>query len=150
MFDRILVATDFTRTSEPALRAAFHLAREQRASLTLLHVSTHHHEADHWLVPFFDDEVRAYRAAVEREVAAAREQLSAAAKKLAGETPTVPDVVILHGRAADEIAAEAARRNVSLIVVGTGGRNAHIGSVAERVVRIAGRPVLVVPTDEKP
>jgi nucleotide-binding universal stress UspA family protein len=150
MYDRILVASDLTKTSDPAMRAAIRLAREQRASLTLLHVSAHHHASDHWLVSFFDDELKAYRAAVEREVAHAREQLATSAKALAGDSPIAPEVVVLHGRPADEIAAEAARRNVSLIIVGTGGRNAHIGSVAERVVRVAGRPVLVVPTEEKP
>jgi universal stress protein A len=54
------------------------------------------------------------------------------------------------GRPADAIVAAAGRGRANLIVVGTHGRSglAHLvmGSVAERVVRHAACPVLVVPT----
>ena len=52
-----------------------------------------------------------------------------------------------QGRAPDEIAAVAAQRACDLIVIGTRGRPDTLGSVAEQVVRIAGRPVLVVPAE---
>jgi nucleotide-binding universal stress UspA family protein len=39
MFETILVATDLTAVSEPALKAALRLGREQRAKVTVLHVS---------------------------------------------------------------------------------------------------------------
>ena len=57
---------------------------------------------------------------------------------------------ILPGLAVDEICAAAGDREVDLIVTSTHGRtgvkHALIGSVAEHVVRYAGRPVLVVPS----
>ncbi len=57
---------------------------------------------------------------------------------------------ILPGLAVDEICAAAGDPQVDLIVTSTHGRtglkHALMGSVAEHVVRYAGRPVLVVPS----
>jgi nucleotide-binding universal stress UspA family protein len=57
---------------------------------------------------------------------------------------------LLPGPAVDEICAAAGSPDVDLIVTSTHGRtglkHALIGSVAEHVVRYAGRPVLVVPS----
>ena len=57
---------------------------------------------------------------------------------------------LLPGLAVDEICAAAGDPEVDLIVTSTHGRtglkHALIGSVAEHVVRYAGRPVLVVPS----
>jgi nucleotide-binding universal stress UspA family protein len=60
------------------------------------------------------------------------------------------DTEILPGPAVDEICAAANQPDVDLIVTSTHGRtgfqHAIVGSVAEHVVRYAGRPVLVVPS----
>ena len=55
------------------------------------------------------------------------------------------DPLVRDGRAAESIAAAAADRDCDLIMIGTRGRPATLGSVAEQVVRTAGRPVLVIP-----
>jgi nucleotide-binding universal stress UspA family protein len=56
---------------------------------------------------------------------------------------------VVEGRPAVRIVDYAAARGVDLIVLGTHGRTGVdrylLGSVAERVVRLAGVPVLVVP-----
>jgi nucleotide-binding universal stress UspA family protein len=57
---------------------------------------------------------------------------------------------VRHGRAADEIATVATQRACDLIVIGTRGRRDTLGSVAEQVVTIARRPVLVIPTEPAP
>jgi nucleotide-binding universal stress UspA family protein len=145
MFERILVASDLTPTSEPALRAAVRLAREQRAPLIVLHVSERHHQAEHWLVPFFEEEMRVYGAAVKREMETARERLDAAARALSDGQPLTVEAVVQPGRAAETIVDEAKRRDADLIVVGTHGATGMLGSVAARVVGTARCPVLVVP-----
>ena len=59
---------------------------------------------------------------------------------------------ILSGDAAEEIIETATRENFDLIVTGTHGRKglsrAFLGSVAERVVRQAKCPVMVVPHND--
>jgi Universal stress protein family len=61
----------------------------------------------------------------------------------------VVETALLSGRPTQEIIRYAREKEVSLIVLGTHGRTgmsrALLGSVAEAVVRLAGRPVLTVP-----
>lgn len=78
----------------------------------------------------------------------AAEQLRADFPKLAVET------LVAVGDPADLIIAEADDRGVGRIVMGTHGRSGishfFMGSVAERVVRRAKVPVLVVKSKERP
>jgi nucleotide-binding universal stress UspA family protein len=86
----------------------------------------------------------AYLQQIESEISQSMEKylqrLTAAG--LAGE------VVIVHGVPFEEIARLATARQVELIVMGTHGRTGlghlFLGSVAEKVVRLAPCPVLVV------
>jgi nucleotide-binding universal stress UspA family protein len=124
---QILVATDFSDSAEAALGVAVRYARELHARLHLLHV-------------FWEGEV---------EVT----QLLADAAAQAG--PDVPVIVSgAGGDPAEEILRYATRHPIDLIVVGTHGRTgvsrALLGSVAERVMRGARCPVLVVPAPAGP
>jgi nucleotide-binding universal stress UspA family protein len=119
---QVLVATDFSEVADAALRVAVRYARLLQARLHLLHV--------------FDPE--------ETDVA----DLLADAAAEAG--PGVPVVSAgAGGDPAEEILRYARRHPIDLIVVGTHGRTGVsrvlLGSVAERVVRGARCPVLVVP-----
>jgi universal stress protein A len=119
---QILIATDFSDSAEAAFRVAVQYARALHAELHLLHV--------HW----------------SSEVEVARLLADAAAQ--AG--PDVPATVAgTGGDPADEILRYATRHPIDLIVVGTHGRTGVsrmlLGSVAERVMRGARCPVLVVP-----
>ncbi len=147
MFERILVGSDLTATSEPAIRAAVRLAREQRASMIVAHLNERSHQADKWLVPLFEDELNLYATAIKREEEAARKLLERIVAEAVGSTPLEGgvEVIVAPGRAAEGIVELAIRRGVDLIVVGTHGRSGTVGSVAERVVRTAHRPVLVMP-----
>jgi nucleotide-binding universal stress UspA family protein len=119
---QILVATDFSGASGAALRVAIDYARRLHAGLHVLHVVT----------------------SEEHEVA---RLLAAAAAEAPAEVPVT--VASTGGDPADEIVRYAGRHPIELIVVGTHGRTGVsrllLGSVAERVVRTAARPVLTVP-----
>ena len=140
MFQRILCATDFSDTAEAAWAAARELARTQRAELILVHVFTE--------LPIYPDvavlEVQRVwedqRAWVERELA---ERVTAATAR--GLTARW---VFKTGGAPESIVETAAEEHADLIVIGTHGRTGLtrlvIGSVAERVVRLAPCPVLTM------
>ena len=118
----ILVATDFSDSAEAAFGVAVQYARALHARLHLLHIFT------------------------AEEIDVTRLLADAAAE--AG--PDVPVTVAgTGGDPAEEILRYATRLAIDLIVVGTHGRTGVsrvlLGSVAERVVRGARCPVLVVP-----
>jgi nucleotide-binding universal stress UspA family protein len=120
---QILIATDFSDSAEAAFHVAVQYARALHARLHLLHV-------------YWSDEVEVTRL------------LADAAAQAGSDVPVT--VAGTGGDPAEEILRYAVRHPIDLIVVGTHGRTGVsrllIGSVAERVVRGARCPVLVVPT----
>jgi len=143
-FRRILVATDFAESAERALACAVQLARRHGAELVLVHVYMDlpaYPEITAGQVEAIYEEQRAWiEAALERRARAARgEGLLARA-------------VLRTGPAASTIAETAKDEGADLLVVGTHGRSGLdrliLGSVAERVVRLASCPVLVVKSAE--
>jgi nucleotide-binding universal stress UspA family protein len=122
MAPQILVATDFSDEAEAALREAVDHARRVGAHLHILHV----------LSP--------------GEIEVTRLLADAAALAGSGVGVTVASTA---GDPAEEILRYARAHAVDRIVVGTHGRtgfrHALLGSVAERVLRGAACPVLVVP-----
>jgi nucleotide-binding universal stress UspA family protein len=138
-FKRIVVATDFSRASELAVQYARTLALRFGASMHLVHVV----EEPFPISPeLYIHEIPDFR---ERLVTEARRQLGVSVAE-------VPDIAVtsevLIGTVARRIVEAAATSDADLIVMGTHGRGAlgHflVGSVAERVVRTAGCPVLTV------
>lgn len=138
---RILAATDFSRGSREALAYADTLRRQTGAALFIVHVVEDPTVTGVWpemYVPDLPDIRRGL-------VGYAHKSLAAETKRLRlAETTT--EVAI--GPAAQTIAALAERLHCDLIVMGTHGRSglAHVllGSVAERVLRMAHCPVLAV------
>jgi nucleotide-binding universal stress UspA family protein len=120
----ILVATDFSQSSEAALAYAAALARRYDSTLHLAHV------------------------------ASSEAQLPPASKKMAGLLGSsalqgIPHQVLLgRGEVWEELGEMVTRHNADLIVVGTTGRTglrrALQGSVAEQIFRLAPCPVLTV------
>jgi nucleotide-binding universal stress UspA family protein len=140
---RILVPTDFSETSDEALRYAVALAAHVGAGVQLLHVLDD---------PFVAEGLAAEAYIVEAPTLRTG-MLRAAQDRLAQRTATADPAVrieseVLFGQGAKTIAEYAGERGADLIVMGTHGRTgvAHLllGSVAERLVRIAPCPVLTV------
>jgi nucleotide-binding universal stress UspA family protein len=142
VFRRILCATDFSDTAEAAWDMACELARVHVAELELVHVFTRlpaysYAEAPAPAVEKIWEEQRQWvRQALDERVAAA------AAGGLRARS------VLKTGTPAPEIADTAGEHRADLIVIGTHGRTGLdrliVGSVAERVVRLAPCPVLAV------
>lgn len=133
----ILVPVDFSEPSLEALPHALALARKCEAQLTLLHVIEPFHP------DLFLDTTQSQRDARK----AAHERLTNLADATKKSWPRTGRE-LRTGHPVDTITALAKRTNADLIVLGTSGRTgvkrALIGSVAERVVRHAPCPVLVV------
>ena len=131
--EHLLVPTDFSPGSEHALTAATGLARQFGARLTLLHAA---HVPDE-----FDMYLRIMEPALRREMETRRKRVEEAAVSV--------DAIMTRGAAAQKIVESARGKGVDLIVMGTHGRTGlrHllIGSVSERVIRLAPCPVMVVP-----
>ncbi len=140
---RILLCTDFSENSEPALQCALEHAKVFQAALLILHVT------DSWAgFPSYEHGVYLNI----QEVVQSREE-SALAKlehilEEHGEIPTDVKTYSRIGVPAQEIVRLADEESVDMIVMGTHGwtgfRHMLLGSVAENVLRTAKCPVLVV------
>ena len=134
-----LVPVDFSKGSEAALSHAVALAKEDKAKLILIHVipaaMVYPGEATK-----FD-----FYALLERD---ARENVARLAKRKKLK-PTDYRLILVRGvDPADVIARQARQLRVSMIIMGSHGRTGLqrllMGSVAERTLRYARCPVLIV------
>ena len=131
---RILVPTDFSATSDAALRYAADMALALGARLYLVHVpaKTGEHQGASYPIGKFET--------------AAHQQLSSFLRpeELARLRP---EYALRVGTPAEEIVSFAEVSDINLIIMGTHGRTglAHmlLGSVAELVARTAPCPVLL-------
>ena len=146
MYAKILVASDLTEASQPALRTAIELGRRLGATLTALHVIEPAYQANHWFVPHIGADAEALASLIDRELGAARAKLDGQLKAL--DAPDSTELHVLIGRPAQTIVDTAKNLGFDLLVVGTHARkgleHAILGSVAERVVRTSLVPVLTV------
>lgn len=139
-FRRILVATDFAESAERALVYGTQLARRHSAELILLHVymdlPAYPEITAGQVEAIYEEQRRWIEDALERRARSAR------AEGLLARS------LLRTGPPASTIVETANQEGVDLIVVGTQGRSGIdrliVGSVAERVVRLSGCPVLVV------
>lgn len=140
-FTRILVATDFGKPAARAVQLAAAFAEVFKAKLTILFVFSVPPTMGLTGGPF----------PIEKLQEQAREALDAETANLKQRAPGVTSVM-RTGSPWEEILREAAEQNADLIVLGTHGRRglprALIGSVAERVLRMASIPVLTVAATE--
>ncbi len=137
---KILVPIDFSETSTKALPYAAAIAEKFKAEVTLIHVT----EAPPVLggfdyVPSADLEARSKQAA---------EELLARVQREAFGENIYTDAIVRAGTPFHEITKAASRLEADLIILTTHGRtglkHAVLGSTAERIVRYATCPVLVV------
>ena len=140
----VLVATDFSEPSETAVNYARAMARSFGGTLHVIHV----------FEPLWITSADVVGGGV--ALATMTQGLEDAARKQLNEAVTEEDRRELHAVAvmttsespAREIAHYAGAHNIDLLVIGTHGRSGLsrllIGSVAEKVVRLAPCPVLTV------
>ena len=142
---RILVPTDFSEESKAATRYATRLAEDFGASIHLAYVIDS-------LGELKDAEVVPWNANTDQATLVMQRKPGELANEEIEElVPAYPHVV--SGRADEEIIALARAYFCDVIIISTHGRRgvsrALIGSVAERVVRHAHRPVLVARAHER-
>lgn len=144
MYQRIIVAVDGSPTSKRALREAVRLAKVSHSVLRIVHVVD---------VVNINVETSADQSAYEESVRESGERTLKAAAAVAHKAGVHAETRLLevqqmNDRIADEIAREATKWRADVIVVGTHGRRGLsrllLGSVAETIIRIAPKPILLI------
>ena len=139
---RILVPVDFSPLSKKALQYAIKLAREFNAAVNLFHV------VEPEIPPAFDGFMIAPPPISNGTNASCANRLNKLASSVRTAGVNHVDSAVRTGLAAYEIVEAAKEHDVDLIVIATHGytgwKHFTIGSTAERVVRAAPCPVLVV------
>jgi nucleotide-binding universal stress UspA family protein len=136
----ILVPTDFSLYADQALEYAIALAQKLQARLTLLHVFH--------LSPLSmgDMPPAVFHVTLQEMTTNAHQRMQATLARL-HHAGLQADSAIIEGMPFQTILDTAQARGVDLIVMGTHGRTGltHVlmGSVAEKVIRLAPCPVLV-------
>ncbi|MFI5306977.1 MAG: universal stress protein [Polyangiales bacterium] len=140
---KIVVGTDFSEISERALGLALDIAARTSAAIELVHA---------YSVPSFslpiEGAVMASASYVAEQSSKLQAQLDATVARHA-QSGVRLSAHLRNGVPHEELCNFARQVGADLIVIGTHGRSgpAHVllGSVAERVLRIADCPVLTVP-----
>jgi universal stress protein A len=134
-----LVPVDFSEGSDAALDHAIKLAKESRGKLLLLHVVS-----TAFAVPLEGGFIDIFET-LEKN---ARESLRKLIRRKRLRPPLCRSAIVLGVNAAEVIAAVARKSRVAMIVMGSHGRTGFrrfvLGSVAERTLRYARCPVLIV------
>lgn len=143
----LLVATDFSEPSNVALVYGRDLARSYGARLHVLHIVED-------LTMRYASEVGLMPPDLQKDLEArARRDLAAVITDDDRRTINVEPVVASEMSVAEGIVTYAKQHAIDLIITGTHGRGAFkhfvMGSVAERVVRMAPCPVLTVREHER-
>ena len=145
---RILVPTDFSESSELALKYAIRLGRPYKAEIVVLHVF---HLKEYLALLSQRDDLGSGTAnqVLESSKKQAIEKLEDLVRRL-GDKDVVLLPVLLTGVPFEEIVRYAAECEMDLIVMPTHGRTglAHflLGSTAERVISHSDCPVVVIRT----
>jgi nucleotide-binding universal stress UspA family protein len=145
----VLVATDFGEAADTALAYGRELAKRFDATLHVLHV------AENVCITAFGAETyAAFAPGLQRDIAeSAHRRLEEATIDSDGSGPKTIRAVMTSSSPAFAIIDYASEHGIDLIIMGTHGRGTlgHflMGSVAERVVRLAGCPVLTIRNPER-
>ena len=146
MYKHILVAVDGSDTSTLALQEAIRLAKEQKAALRLVHVVDE-------TPPYVTTDIAYALPDFQKIMREAGQKVLASCAATARQTGVEVDtklviLEVLTRRICDAINEEAKGWPADLVVIGTHGRRGFnhllLGSVAEGVIRLAAKPVLVI------
>ena len=138
LFEKILIATDGSEKNRPAVEKGLEIARACGAAVYAVYVIDE--------TPLASAQTEVLTADVYRELKTEGEKAVEGVRQMAGGMRV--EALVLSGRPAQVITDFAARNGVDLIVVGSQGKSGLerllLGSVAERIIRMAGCMVLVV------
>jgi nucleotide-binding universal stress UspA family protein len=136
----ILVPLDFSDASRNALRYAHSLAKQFKGKLLLFYALEPVATPDFAYHPLMMEPAEA--------AANARKQLETLCRKEGVDASSVAEIIVREGVAYGQITETAKKLKADLIVIATHGntglKHVLLGSTAERVVRHAPCPVLVV------
>jgi nucleotide-binding universal stress UspA family protein len=139
IYSHILVATDGSKYSEPAVCYAMRLAKESNAKLTILHVANVHG----YVEVLWHDMKKKYKNEGERVLEEIREHCE--------NSDVKAETLLEEGVPYLKIVEAAKKLHCDLIVMGSHGHSGLekilLGSVAERVIGISPVPVVIVPPD---
>jgi nucleotide-binding universal stress UspA family protein len=141
-FHRILVATDLTKASEPAVNRAIGLARSSDAELLITHAYQPPSvvQADSFASGIYAEWDRTMRSNAEEQLRPIVEDAKRQGVKAIA--------IVVSGVPYDAISETAREKGADLVVMGTHGRTGvsrfFLGSVASRVISTAPCPVLTV------
>ena len=145
----VLVATDFGEAADTALAYGRELATRFGATLHVLHVAE-----NAYITAFGAETYASFAPDLQRDIeASAHRRLNEAVVDSDGSGPKTVPAVMTSSSPAFAIIDYANEHGIDLIIMGTHGRGAlgHflMGSVAERVVRLAACPVLTIRHPER-
>ena len=145
----ILVATDFGEAADTALGYGRELATRFGSTLHVLHVAE-----NVYITAFGAETYASFAPDLQRDIEeAAHRRLNEAVLDSDGSGPKTVPAVMTSGSPAFAIIDYAREHDIDCIIMGTHGRGTlgHflMGSVAERVVRLAGCPVLTIRHPER-
>jgi nucleotide-binding universal stress UspA family protein len=143
-FKKILCPTDFSEPSYEAIKSASELASHFESELCIVHVIS-----PVPIIPMGAEPSTFNVTLYEKELeVSSKRSLEEVVKQLESKELKTR-LIALRGNPVDEIVRIADEENVDLIVIATRGRTGLdcliFGSVAEKVVRLASCPVLLIP-----
>lgn len=140
-----LVPVDFSKTSEVALDHAIKLAREDKSNLVLVHVIP----TSAMMMAGPDVATAQMLADIDKnQLEDAQRQMDKLVRKKKLKTGSFKSVIVKRGDPAQVVANQAKKNRAAMIVMGSHGRTGLtrlvLGSVAERTLRYARCPILIV------
>ena len=145
MFKKILVALDGSSTANLALKEAITLAKEGGSKVRGVFVVDAYHVNSEVEFSTKQEVVDSMRSEAKIILAKTQKKLDSAGVR--ADTKLL-ETDSTNGRIAEVIAKEASSWSANLIIVGTHGRKGFshflLGSVAESIVRVATKPVLLI------
>lgn len=147
MFDRIVIGTDLTSQSAGAFHTALQIAAPS-SRLLVVHVIDMPPVLSRWESPKLKADIASYRDLLDRQIAAAERALHGQLATLELDVTRIA-IAIRVGHPPTHIAAAADEHRAQVLVVGR-GTGGWLGPVAEAVVRLSGRTVVVAPVPRRP
>ncbi len=149
---KIAVGIDFSAESEVALRRAMDVSRHTGAEIVMVHTGVVHEPIDELAGPA-PQQLEAYEQLLAESLREDRGRIEALRERYAGQGVQLSHLVV-NGFPDTALVETAKGLGAQMLVIGTHGRTGLrrflLGSVAERVVRLASMPVLVARPGGRP